>query len=132
MKHTIHDRLLRRELGLRKTYCSIPGICALFAPGKNNRWVKLTAGIDQLKKPGFSFFLFDVIYRYKLTFLYTKVVSLTLLIIVANLYASDQYDERLAAFTLIIAALANNKLLYRFHDFNQNILAWQRNTVVCS
>lgn len=26
MKYTIYDRLLRRELGLRETYCSIAGI----------------------------------------------------------------------------------------------------------
>jgi hypothetical protein len=83
--------------------------------------------ITGFPKPLFSLFLYEIIYKYKIHYTVTKVISAILIIGMHALFRENPTDIRVAGVSMLSVCLAHTFLIYQSHEFDRSYLSFSRN-----
>ncbi|MBE9463588.1 hypothetical protein ACFP1I_11705 [Dyadobacter subterraneus] len=83
--------------------------------------------IRKFPKPVFSLFLYQIIYRFKLTFAITKVISAIVIIGMYVLFPDNKNDIRIAGISILSVIAAHTVLIYQSNEFERSYLSFCRN-----
>ncbi|MGD1894767.1 MAG: hypothetical protein ACFB15_29760 [Cyclobacteriaceae bacterium] len=103
---------------IHKTYHPGTGRTTSMFTLRLNRW---------MVKPVYLWFGIALLKQYPVSLLLTKLLSLGLLLITAQLYMHDTYDYRLLTVTVLASGFSHTMLMYRYHHFQHISLLFFRN-----
>lgn len=83
--------------------------------------------IKNFPKPFFSLFLYQIIYRFKLTYGISKLISAILVIGMYALFRDNANDIRIAGVSMLGVIAAHTVLIYQSNEFERSYLTFARN-----
>lgn len=83
--------------------------------------------IKNFPKPFFSLFLYQIIYRFKLTYGISKLISAILVIGMYALFRDNVNDIRIAGISMLGVIAAHTVLIYQSNEFERFYLTFSRN-----
>ncbi|MCF0059163.1 hypothetical protein [Dyadobacter sp. CY356] len=83
--------------------------------------------IKNLPKPLYSLFFYQIVYRFKLTYGITKVISTILIIGMYALFRDHPDDIRIAGISILAVIAAHSVLIYESNEFERSYLSFSRN-----
>lgn len=83
--------------------------------------------IKNFPKPFYSLFLYQIIYRFKLTYSITKLISVILIIGMYALFRDNPDDIRIAGVSMLGVIAAHTVLIYQSGEFERSYLSFGRN-----
>jgi len=97
-------------------------------PGTNRAISKITLSVNRwAAKPVYLWFGLALLKQYPASLLLTKLLSVGLLLITAQLYARETYDHRLLTVAVLASGFSHSMLMYRYHHFQRISLLFFRN-----
>jgi hypothetical protein len=99
-----------------------------YHPGTNKTISKFTLSVNRwVAKPVYLWFGLALLKQYPISLFLTKLLSVGLLLITAQLYTRDVYDHRLLTVVVLASGFSHSMLMYRYHRFQHISLLFFRN-----
>lgn len=83
--------------------------------------------IKNFPKPYPCLFLYQIVYRFKITYFITKVISVILIIGMFGLFRDNAEDIRIAGVSMLGVIAAHTVLIYQSNEFERSYLTFGRN-----